>query len=158
VRNAQYRRIVSFRPSSPKSPSLRAELDRFREAVVVAQIEDEAAGHPSVCVGRAETESGPWWRRTPTDPQWGADRAFSFEEAFDGTPPRIEPPFEGGVDEDEDSFFDQLLASSVDSRGRLYSLRRIDRSDEPERWAENDVFVPQESPHASLTDCRQDTP
>lgn len=140
--SAQYRQRMFFHSSKRDSPQLRPELERFREAVAEASFEGELAGYFSVQVGAHLAASGPWWRRELSDPRWGIAWTFFYEPAFDESHPRVGPPYEDGFELGDESVFDELLGGSVDVRGRVYSLRWIDRASEPELWADNYGYMP----------------
>lgn len=140
--STQYRQRRFFRSGKPESPELRPELERFREAVAEASFEGELAGYFSVQFGAHLMARGPWWRRELSDPQWGIAWTFFYEPAFDESHPRVGPLYEDGFQLDDESLLDELLAASVDVRGRVYSLRWIDRASEPELWADNYGYLP----------------
>lgn len=138
-----------FRPVKAAVPRLNPEFERFREAVAEAFFGGEQAGFFSVRIDVWFTESSPWWRRRWIDPSWGVEWIFHFDPGFDERHPREGPPFEDGVEIGDETVFDELLAASVDVRGRQYSLRWVDRSADPELWAARYGFVPESRPRAS---------
>lgn len=139
---AQYRQRMFFHSSKRDSSQLRPELERFREALAEASFEGELAGYFSVQVGAHLAASGRWWRRELSDPRWGIAWTFFYEPAFDESHPRVGPAYEDGFELGDESLFEELLEASVDVRGRVYSLRWIDRASEPELWADKYGYMP----------------
>lgn len=127
-----------FVPAKDPVPALDLRFERFREALAEAFIEDERAGFLSVRLEPYFTAAGPWWRRRWVNPEWGVDWLLAYEEEVDRAHPRDDrPPFDDGLELNDLSVFDELLAGEINLRGVVYSLRWIDRTAEPELWAEN---------------------